>query len=155
MTTESDRGPRESWSGPLYLDASALAKLYLPEPGSDDLGAALGGRRDLVVSDLAVTEVTSAVARRRRDGALRPRHAAKLHAAVVGHADGNFYRRIDLAPNVHREAERLLLSMEAIPLRAADALHLALAGAAGAATVVTYDARMVEAAARIGFAVAP
>ena len=28
----------KDWTGPLYLDASALAKLYLPEPGSDALG---------------------------------------------------------------------------------------------------------------------
>src|ERR1041385_1227788 len=34
-------------SSPLYLDASALAKLYTPEPGSAALERSLRGRRDL------------------------------------------------------------------------------------------------------------
>ena len=49
-------------AGGLYLDASALAKLYVTEPGSDVLDDALRGRGDLMVSDLAVTEVVSAFA---------------------------------------------------------------------------------------------
>jgi len=53
-------------------------------------------------------------------------------------------------PEVHREAERLLLVMDGVSLRAADALHLALASLSGAAAIVTYDRRLAEAAARIG-----
>jgi hypothetical protein len=34
-------------SSGVYLDASALAKLYLPEPESDRLNEFLRGRRDL------------------------------------------------------------------------------------------------------------
>ena len=60
------------------------------------------------------------------------------------------YRAVDLSPGVHREAERLLLALEAIPLRAADALHVALALAAGAATVVTFDARLAAASRAVG-----
>lgn len=70
MKTGSRRSlPRSpDWTGPLYLDASALVKIYMPEPGSDELDAALQGRDDLVISDLAVTEVISALTRRRREG---------------------------------------------------------------------------------------
>jgi hypothetical protein len=57
---------------PVYLDTSALAKLYFPEPESVELDAALVARRDLFVSDLAITELTSATARQMRDGALSP-----------------------------------------------------------------------------------
>ena len=60
------RAPR--WSevpGPVYLDASALATLYFPEAGSDALDKALRGRRDLTVSDLAVTELLAVFAGRR------------------------------------------------------------------------------------------
>jgi predicted nucleic acid-binding protein len=42
-----------------------------------------------------------------------------------------------------------------IPLRALDALHLATALDAGAATVVTFDPRLREAAASQGLLVAP
>ena len=36
-------------------------------------------------------------------------------------------RRADLLPEIHRQAERILISMDSVSLRAADALHLALA----------------------------
>jgi len=51
---------------------------------------------------------------------------------------------------VHREAERLLLALDNIALRAADALHLALACLSGALAIVTYDLRLAEAALKIG-----
>ena len=53
-------------------------------------------------------------------------------------------------PEVHREAERLMLAIDNVPLRAADALHLALASLSGASAIVTYDLRLAEAAIRIG-----
>lgn len=152
MTTGSD--PASGWPGPLYLDASALAKLYLPETGSADLDTALTGRRDIVVSDLCVTEIVSAVARRRREGAISPEAVARLHRRILSDVDAGLYRRVDLLPAVQREAERLLLIVEGTALRAADALHLALALASGAACVVTYDRRMAEAAPRVGLGAA-
>ena len=42
-----------SWTEPIYLDASALVKLFVPEPESDDLNQALAGLTDVIVSDLA------------------------------------------------------------------------------------------------------
>jgi predicted nucleic acid-binding protein len=56
----------------------------------------------------------------------------------------------ELIAGVHRNAERLLLVMDTIAWRAADALHLALASLSGAAAIVTYDLRMAEAAIKIG-----
>jgi predicted nucleic acid-binding protein len=50
-----------AWPGPVYLDTSALLKLYFPEPLSEELQAALGGRTDLFVSDLVLTEAASAL----------------------------------------------------------------------------------------------
>jgi predicted nucleic acid-binding protein len=144
MTTVKD------WTGPLYLDASALAKIYLPEAGSDDLDAAIQGRIDLVISDLAITEIISAISRRRREGALPPSSCARLHQRILADVESGFYIKNDLAPEVHREAERLSLAIENVALRAADALHLALAGLSGAAAIVTYDQRLAEAATRIG-----
>lgn len=55
---------------------------------------------------------------------------------------------------MHRHAERLLLTLP-VPLRALDALHLATALAADAATMVTFDPRLREAAASQGLFVAP
>jgi predicted nucleic acid-binding protein len=134
----------------LYLDASALAKIYLPEPGSDALDAAIQGRSDLMISDLAITEIVSAISRRRRAGVFPASTCARLHRKILGDVEEGLYLKNDLMPEVHREAERLLLAIDGIALHAADALHLALASLSGAAAIVTYDVRMAEAALRIG-----
>ena len=63
-------------------------------------------------------------------------------------------RTVETTPPVHRRAERLLLTSHA-PLRALDALNLALAVDVEAATLVTYDARLAEAAAAHGLVVLP
>jgi len=141
--------------GPLYLDASALAKLYLPEAESDRLNRALRGRKDLHVSDLAITEIVSALARRRREGLLSADVGPRLYGAILAHMEAGLFHRVEIIAEVHREAERILLTMEAAPLRAADALHLALAVAAGARVIVTYDQRLGEAARRMGFSTWP
>jgi len=148
--SDSDMTTAKDWTGPLYLDASALAKLYLPETGSDDLDAAIQGRIDLMISDLAITEIISAISRRRREGALPASSCARLHQRILADVGSGFYIKNDLVPEVHREAERLLLAIENVALRAADALHLALASLSGAAAIVTYDQRLGEAATRIG-----
>jgi predicted nucleic acid-binding protein len=134
----------------IYLDSSALAKLYVPEPESDALEAFLRGRRDLLISELAITEVLSAVARRRREGLLTPIQASEIRDALLGDADSGSLRRLDMSPVVHREAERLLFQLDSAALRTLDALHVALALLSAATHVVTYDARMRCAALHAG-----
>lgn len=143
------------WPGPLYLDTSAWIKLYLPEPTSDELDLALVGRTDLIVSHLAVTEIISALARRCREGKMARRAAARLYRTILEDVGAGIYRCAELLPPVHREAERLLLSLDDLPVRAADSLHLAQARASGAVCIVTFDQRMAEAARRIGLGTVP
>ena len=152
MRTASDPDVNvdKDWTGPLYLDASALVKLYLPEPGSDALDAAIQGRSDLMISDLAITEIVSALSRRRREGILPASSCARLHRKILADVEKGLYFKSDLTPEVHREAERLLLALDDASLRTAYALHLALASLSGAAAIVTYDLRLAEAATRIG-----
>ncbi len=152
--TGSDRdgsGP----PGPLYCDASALVKLYVPEAESGELNRTLRGRADLLVSDLSITEIVSSLARRRREGAVTASIAGRLYRAILSHTEKGVYRRVELLSSTHREAERLLLSVESVPLRAADALHLALALSGEAASVLTYDRRLADAAGSIGLTVFP
>lgn len=149
------RGAQAAFRSPVYLDASALLKLYYPEAESDQLNRALLGRRDLFVSDLALTEIASALARRRREGLLGAETVGLIHASILEHVESGVYRRAELVPPVHREAERILLSLETLFLRAADALHAALAAAAGAKTVVTFDRRLSDASRRLGFSIWP
>lgn len=137
---------------PIYLDASALVKLIVPEPESDALNHALVGVEDVVLSDLAVSETASALGRRRREGLLTQAQSRRLYREAQKLAES--CRGAEVTPPVHRRAERLLLTASA-PLRTLDALHVALALEAGAATVVTYDPRLRDAAAAQGLFVAP
>ena len=132
----------------LYVDSSALAKLYVPETESEILDTFLRSRRDLMISELCMTEVLSAVARRRREGALNLEQAHQIRDALI--SDVQSFRRLDLSPVIHREAERMLLSADSVPLRTLDALHIALALFGGAKRLVTFDVRMSEAAALNG-----
>ena len=140
--------------GPLYIDASALAKLFLPEPESDELNRLLRGRRDLVVSDLAITETVSAAARRLREGELSMRDAHRLHRALLDSLESGHLLPARSTPATHRSAERFLLQ-PGLALRAADALHLAMAAQEQARTLVTFDDRLRRAADELGLLVAP
>jgi predicted nucleic acid-binding protein len=132
-----------------------LLKLYLPEPGSDEFNRTVEGRDDLLVSDLAVTEIASALSRRLRQRALTREVARRVQHAIVGRLDDGVYHRVELTRDVHRRAEHLLLNLTETPLRAADALHLALATSARAASMASFDMRLGAAARAIGLATYP
>lgn len=83
------------------------------------------------------------------------RDAGRITQAIVADLEAGLVRRVPLTDDVHRHAERLLLALDAVPLRAADALQLALGLGAGAATLLTYDQRLREAAIVVGLAVFP
>ena len=134
-------------SSPVYLDASALAKLYIEEAGSPELERAMVGRRDVLVSELAITEVVSALARRVRERDMSLRDAGRVHRRILADLERGEFQHIDLSPDLHRVAERLLVQLAStLALRASDALHLALAGSAPARAFVTYDRRLRAAA---------
>jgi predicted nucleic acid-binding protein len=138
-------------SSPIYLHASAVAKIYISEPDSDALESALVRRRDLVVSDLAVTELTSAIARRVREAQLAVSQAKRVYRRIQQDVNGGEFHRTELTAAAHREAERLLMGIgRRVPLRAADALHLALAALAGARALITFDRHMTTAAKALG-----
>ncbi len=69
----------------------------------------------------------------------------RAHKEILAHIDSGVYHRVDLTQEVHRSAERLLIAIQSVALRASDALHLALALDAGADGIVTYDQRMAAA----------
>lgn len=106
-----------------------------------------------MISQLAITEVLSAVARRKREGELRANQASRVRTAVLSDADSGSFAVLDLDPDVHREAERLLLTAESINLRTLDALHIALAVLGQASHLITFDRRRQEAAAHANLTV--
>jgi len=130
-------------------------KLFVPEPESDEFNRRVEGRTDLLLSDLTITETAAALARRLREGALSREIARRVLHAVLERVNDGAYDRVELTGDVHRHAERLLLSLVEVPLRAADALHLALATSARAGSLASFDARLAAAARATGLAVYP
>jgi predicted nucleic acid-binding protein len=141
-----------TWVDPLYLDASALVKLFVQEAESDALNEALLGARGVILSDLALTEMASALGRRTREGILTPLQASRLHREALKLTTS--CRHVELTPPVHRRAEQLLLSVP-MPIRSLDALHIATALEAGAATMVSFDQNLRDVAGAQGLFVAP
>src|SRR2546427_300375 len=87
----------------VYIDASALAKLYVPEAESERLDTFLRGRLGLMISELAITEQLSAVARSKREGELRPELAHQIRGALLADADSRSFARLHLARSPLRE----------------------------------------------------
>jgi predicted nucleic acid-binding protein len=119
------------------------------------LTRAVEGRDDLIVSSLAITEIVSVLARRVRQHTLRSDAARGVYETVLTSLDAAPYVRVELSSETHRRAEHLLLTLTAAPLRAADALHLALAISARAASMATCDTRLAAAARAAGLTVYP
>jgi predicted nucleic acid-binding protein len=120
--------------GVLYLDASAVAKIRLDEPGSRELVAVVGAATGLATSIITLIEVPRAVARVRSpltDGEAR---ALFDGMAIIGLDRTITAKAAALAPPA---------------LRTLDAIHLASALELGAdlEAFVTYDRRLAEAAA--------
>jgi len=130
-------------------------KLYVSEPGSDDFNRVVERREDVLVSDLVVTEVTLALARRLRQGTGTLEAARRMQHSILERLDGGGYQRVELTRAVHRRAEQFLLSLTEIPLRAADALHLALAASGRALSMASFDGRLRRAARAAGLLTYP
>ena len=113
------------------------------------------GRDDLLVSDLTVTEVVSALARRMRHGEVVPEIVRRIQHTIIACLEDGVFRRVELSREVHRRAEHFLLTDMRTPLRGADALHLALATSGRAASVASFDERLRTAAQTIGLATYP
>lgn len=105
-----------------FLDASALAKRYVSEPGSDDVRSLVRRGRALAASRLSSVEVPAAIWRRCRGGHLAPATAAQMAADVV--AEMAEMRVVEIRSPV-LDAARDLVARR--PLRAYDAVQLASA----------------------------
>ena len=106
----------------LYLDTSALVKLYVAEEGSPIVHQAVANATSVATSAIAYVEARAAFARRRRDGSLPVQEYRRILRDLD--ADWEHYLRIDVTEPLIREAAELA---ERHRLRAYDAIHLASA----------------------------
>jgi predicted nucleic acid-binding protein len=104
----------------LYLDTSSLVKLYMAEPGSDAVRKLVEASTVVATSSMAYTETRAALARRRRERALRP--TAFTSAKKTFEAEWPKYVTVEVTSALCRQAGELA---ERYRLRAYDGVHLA------------------------------
>ena len=104
----------------LYLDASSLVKLYVTERGSDVVRKLVDAATIVATSSIAYTETRAALARRRRERALRP--AVFTSAKRTFEAEWPQYLTIEVTSALCRQAGEFA---EQYRLRAYDSMHLA------------------------------
>lgn len=107
----------------LYLDTSALVKLYAEEPGREEVENAVREARVMAVSGIGYVEARSALARKEREGSFSPDE----HDDAVAQLQQD-YREIYLSRPVTGDViARAGELARKHALRAYDAVHLATA----------------------------
>lgn len=139
----------------LYLDTSALVKLYVEEEGSSMVRQWVDDADTVATSIIAFVEARAAFARRRRE----KRISSAAHARLVRdfEADWGRYLVLEAREPLIRRAGKLT---EIHPLRAYDAIHLASAKIlreklAEPVSFTSWGARLVAAARKEGLEVIP
>lgn len=132
----------------IFFDSSAFAKRYIEEAGSQAVDELCQTALELALSIICLPEIISALNRRVREGLL----STQQYAAIKEHlaADVHDAAIINLTPTVIATSTSLL---EAFPLRAMDALHVACALAWEAELFVSADQRQLAVAMQAGLTV--
>ncbi len=139
----------------LYLDTSALVKLYVDEDGSSVVRKWVDDADVIATSIIAFVEARAAFARRHREKKI----PWAAHAILVKdfEADWNRYLVVEATEALVRQAGKLT---EKHPLRAYDAIHLASAKVlreklAETVSFASWDARLARVARKEGLKTIP
>jgi predicted nucleic acid-binding protein len=132
----------------IFFDSSALAKRYVQEPGSDRVEEILFGASSLGVSMICLSEVISALCRRRRERRLSKQQYLRAKQALFQDLEDSSIVGVTEAVVAH--AVQLL---ERWPLRSSDSLQVASAAEWSADLFVSADERQCAAARGYGLQV--
>ncbi len=131
-----------------FFDSSALAKLYIREPGRAAVRSVLAEADELLLSVLALPEILSMLNRLRREGKIpRDEYATQKRLVVADVADATV---IGLTSAV---VARTIDCLERATVRASDAIHVASALEADVDRFVSADRRQCDAARAVGLRV--
>jgi len=136
----------------MYIDTSMLAKLYLPEPESARVQAAVAAGGNLVCAELLLAEFASVLSRKVRERTLTPAARARVWALFQEHVSVGAIALLPLRrPQIVKAGDILRNLGGLVPLRAMDALHLAscLDAAPGQHALLTGDGIMIKAASKL------
>ena len=137
----------------LYLDTSALTKLYLIEPETPEVARRVRMQQSPIpFGSLHELEFSSAFERRRAAGEISEATVKQIWRAIESDLRQGVLQRIDLDwPAIFSAAVQLVQRHGArVGLRALDSLHLACALELKSKTLITFDERQSRAAALEG-----
>jgi uncharacterized protein len=135
----------------MYIDTSLLVPYYCPEVLSRVAERMLRGAARPAVSDLVEVEFFSALARKVRAREMSAAAATRTGEQFLDHLQGGLYVRMAVQRR-HYETARGWLARFTPPLRALDALHLAIADVEGL-RLATADRELSRFARSLGVAV--
>ena len=141
IAKQGDFGGKAEVTLNVFVDSSALAKRYIEEKGTDQVQAILSSASALAVSVICVSEIVSALCRRRRERKLSTEEYRNAKASVLSDIDDATV--IGITEEVLAQAVALL---EKFPLCSADALHVACAAEWSTDLFVSADDRQCTAA---------
>ena len=133
-----------------YVDTSALIKLYVAEPMSEEVEKFIDTLTHPLISSLSILEWHCAMNRRLRSGAFDDAYHQMARAEFARHLASGAYRVHALHEGLYAQATYLLDAVSPLALRTLDALHLAAAQSAHATTIATADKIMAQAANQLG-----
>ena len=132
----------------LYLDTSALVKVYVDEPGRAAVVTEIAAATGVATVGIAYAEARAAFARKRREGGLDARGLRQVVEALDG--DWATFFVVDVSEPLVRRAGILA---ERHALRGYDAVHLAgaleIARGGGDVSFLCFDQRLRTAARRL------
>ena len=139
----------------MYLDSCIIVKLLVVEPDSEFFIRSLEGK-PLVTSELAQTEVFSALLARERAGKISITDRRRAWHEFEARVAAGEIKIEPLNSIVLRKANHLLEKCHPkVPLRSLDAIHLATADMAHNFPLTTTDGRLRDAATLMGFKIFP
>jgi predicted nucleic acid-binding protein len=139
----------------MYLDSAIIVKLLVREAESEWFSRNLAGQ-SFETSELALTEVRSALLAKERAGHITPRERVSAGEKFFVMLDDKLIRLFPLNRAVLDRASAIQLACHPhIPLRTLDALHVATCDLHRSEILSTTDGRMRAACAQFGIALVP
>jgi uncharacterized protein len=130
-----------------YFDTSVLVAFYCPERLSSGAEKAILKDSEPVLSILSVVEFASAISRKSREKTITIENVKSIWEQFNVHRSKGYYSIIALDSDHYASAASFIMQLKT-PLRALDALHLALA--AGLSTpIVTADKLLAKSAEKL------
>jgi predicted nucleic acid-binding protein len=139
----------------MYLDSAIIVKLLVREADSEWFAVNLAGHK-FVTSELALTEVRSALLSRERGGHITQRQRIVAADKFISMIEAEYIRLLPLnRPALERASAIQHACHPHIPLRTLDALHVATCDLHHGSPMCATDGRIRAACRQLGIALTP